>query len=251
MRPTKQVYTDYTAEDFKVWKVLFNRQMDILNANVSKEYLDALARVDFSEKRIPDFDALKQLLEPHTGWSLEVVPNICPQKEFFQFLSQKKFTATCWLRSMDQLDYLEEPDMFHDVFAHAPLLSNPEYVNFFQGLSEIALEHIDDVEAIELLSRLYWFTIEFGLIRENGQDKIYGAGIISSNGETKHCMGEGIQKWNYDVKQILNTPYRSDTLQDCYFVIDSFEQLYTSLPEIRTELAKALESKNTVQHAAA
>lgn len=94
-----------------------------------------------------------------------MVPNISPQKEFFEFLSQKKFTSTCWLRSMEQLDYLEEPDMFHDVFAHVPLLCNHDYVNFFKGISDIALKHIDNPEVVELLGRIYWFTIEFGLIK--------------------------------------------------------------------------------------
>lgn len=108
---------------------------------------------------------MNAILQSITGWSLEVVPNISPQKEFFEFLSQKKFTSTCWLRSMEQLDYLEEPDMFHDVFAHVPLLCNHDYVNFFKGISDIALKHIDNPEVVELLGRIYWFTIEFGLIK--------------------------------------------------------------------------------------
>src|ERR1700752_681184 len=148
-RPTTQVYSNYTEQDFLVWKTLFNRQMEILTPIVSTEYLKALEVVKFNSDKIPDFTEVNNLLSPITGWGLQVVPNISPQKEFFEFLSQRKFTATCWLRNMEQLDYLEEPDMFHDVFAHVPLLSNRDYVNFFHGLSEIALEHIDDPFAIE------------------------------------------------------------------------------------------------------
>lgn len=246
MKPTQQVYSNYTEQDFQVWRILFERQMNQLHNVASQQYLDAIETVQFSADRIPDFAALKQLLAPLTGWSLKVVPNLCPEKEFFEFLSRKQFTATCWLRSMEQLDYLEEPDMFHDVFAHVPLLSNSDYVEFLQGLSEIALEHIEDAKAIELLGRIYWFTIEFGLIRENDQLKIYGAGILSSFGETKHALGDHTAKYNFNVKHIMHTPYRNDVMQDTYFVIESFEQLYHSLGDIRKELAIALAPANKV-----
>lgn len=236
MRPKNQIYKDYTPNDFLVWKTLFNRQMQILKPVVSEKYLDALKKVDFSDQQIPDFREVNQVLEPLTGWSLEVVPNISPQKEFFEFLSRKKFTATCWLRTMEQLDYLEEPDMFHDVFAHVPLLSNHAYVDFFKGISDIALKHIDQPRAIELLGRIYWFTIEFGLIRENGILKIYGAGIISSKGETENCLSDRVTRLPFDVKTIFKTDFRNDIIQDKYFVIDSFGQLYNSLSDIELQM---------------
>jgi phenylalanine-4-hydroxylase len=240
-RPTTQVYSNYTAQDFLVWKTLFNRQMEILSSIVSTEYLKALGIVKFTSDKIPDFAEVNKLLNPITGWGLEVVPNISPQKEFFEFLSQKKFTATCWLRSMEQLDYLEEPDMFHDVFAHVPLLSNDAYVGFFKGISDIALKYIDNPRAIELLGKIYWFTIEFGLINENNQLKIYGAGIISSKGETKCCLSNEVVHHLFDVQAIFNTDFRTDILQENYFIINSFEQLYNSLPEIEILLGKNLE----------
>jgi phenylalanine-4-hydroxylase len=243
MRPTTQIYSNYTSLDFLVWKTLFNRQMEILKPIVSSEYLQALEEVKFTSDKIPDFNEVGELLKPLTGWSLEVVPNISPQKEFFEFLSQKKFTSTCWLRTMEQLDYLEEPDMFHDVFAHVPLLSNVNYVSFFKGLSDIALKNIDDVKAIELLGRIYWFTIEFGLIMENNDIKVYGAGIISSKGESEFCMDKKALLIEFDVDLILNTDFRTDVIQDKYFVIESFEQLYNSLPEIEKQLQKVLEKE--------
>jgi phenylalanine-4-hydroxylase len=242
MRPTQQIYSNYTTEDFAVWKILYNRQMDILAPVVSEEYLKAIGNVNFNADRIPHFEETDALLKPLTGWSLEVVPNICPDKEFFQFLSKKKFTATCWLRTKEQLDYLEEPDMFHDVFGHVPLLSNAAYCDFFKGMSEIALDYIDQPEAIALLSRIYWFTIEFGMMRESGKLKIYGSGIISSNSETVHAIDTKTTKLEFNVAQILDTPYRNDIIQDKYFVIDSFDQLFHSLPEIRTCLEKKLET---------
>ena len=231
-RPTVQVYSNYTAQDFKVWKLLFERQMRILQPIVSTEYLLALEKVKFSGDKIPDFKEVNTILQAVTGWSLVVVPNISPQKEFFEFLSRKKFTSTCWLRTVEQLDYLEEPDMFHDVFAHVPLLSNENYVNFFKGISDIALKHIDNPEVIELLGRIYWFTIEFGLIKEKGQLKIYGAGIISSKGETEFCLSNQARHNDFDVATIFDTGFRTDCIQEQYFVIESFEQLYNSLEEI-------------------
>lgn len=242
-RPTTQIYSNYTEHDFLVWKTLFNRQMEILAPIVSLEYLKALEIIQFSSEKIPDFLEIEKLLKPITGWSLQVVPNISAQKEFFEFLSIKKFTATCWLRTMDQLDYLEEPDMFHDVFAHVPLLSNHNYVNFFKGISDIALKYINDPEAIELLGRIYWFTIEFGLIKENEELKIYGAGIISSMGETKHCLSGDAKHLDYDVETIFNTSFRTDIIQDKYFVIESFETLYESLSEIENLLEIMLQKE--------
>ena len=239
-RPTKQVYHNYTTEDRAVWKTLFNRQFELLKPLVSDEYLKALQAIGFTPNKIPDFTEVNQILQHHTSWSLEVVPNISAQKEFFTFLSQRKFTATCWLRSMEQLDYLEEPDMFHDVFGHVPLLVNHDYVNFFKGISDIALKNIDNPRAIELLGRVYWFTIEFGLIKEAEHIKIYGAGIISSKGETENCMNGKARQLAFDIQTIFDTNFRTDVFQECYFVIDSFQQLYNSLNSIELLLSENL-----------
>lgn len=243
MKPTQQIYSNYTPQDFLVWETLFTRQMKLLSPLVSSDYLQALETVKFSKDKIPDFEEVNKVLAELTGWSLHVVPNISPQKEFFEFLAQKKFTATCWLRSMEQLDYLEEPDMFHDVFAHVPLLSNHSYVAFFKGISDIALKYIHEPKAIELLGRIYWFTIEFGLIKEQNELKIYGAGIISSRGETEHCLSGKATHLNFDVRSVFNTSFRTDIIQEKYFVIESFEQLYNSLPEIELQLQKVLEKE--------
>lgn len=240
LRPTEQIYSDYTDEDFQVWKTLYNRQTELLHHSASSEYLNALDVIGFSANRIPNFNEIEKALKPLTGWSLKTVPNISEQKDFFTVLSQKKFTATCWLRKMEQLDYLEEPDMFHDVFGHVPLLSNKHYTDFFQGISHVALDYIDNPKAIELLGRIYWFTIEFGLIRESDQLKVYGAGIMSSYGETKNCLSDNTEKFPFNVQHVFNSDFRTDILQERYFVIDSFEQLYASIPEIKAKLKDLL-----------
>jgi len=246
-RPTEQIYENYTKHDFEVWKTLFNRQMNLLKDTASQAYLDAHKMINFSAERIPNFKETNSLLGNITGWNLHVVPCISPQKEFFQLLSQKKFTATCWLRTMEQLDYLEEPDMFHDVFGHVPLLSNKNYCEFFKGISDIALEHIDNPLAVELLGKIYWFTIEFGLIREAGKLKIYGAGIMSSFGEVKHCLSDEVTRVDFDVETIFSTDYRNDQMQNLYFVIDSYEQLYNSLSEINAGLKKRIKESELVK----
>jgi phenylalanine-4-hydroxylase len=232
-RPTTQIYSDYTAEDRQVWQTLYDRQMPLLKQYACDAYLGAVETVGFSGERIPDFARVNEILAGLTGWSIHVVPCISPAREFFGFLAERQFTATCWVRTMAQLDYIEEPDMFHDVFAHIPLISHEDYCRFLTGLGRLAMEYADDAEALEMIGRFYWFTIEFGLIRENGALKIYGAGIMSSSGETKHCMvGECVRK-DFDIREILSTPYRNDIIQDTYYIVDSFSQLYHSLDEVR------------------
>ncbi|NEN23164.1 phenylalanine 4-monooxygenase [Cryomorpha ignava] len=231
-----QTYSAYTDEDFAVWKLLYSRQMEILPKLAAKEYLDALERVNFTADRIPHFNEVNKLLGETTGWKIDVVPHIIPVEEFFPKLERKTFGATTWLRKMSELDYLEEPDMFHDVFGHVPLLSNTTFCAFFHGLSKIAMKHLDNPEILEKLGRMYWFTIEFGLIRESGDLKIYGAGIMSSHGETKYSVSNEPTHLPFDVKTILNKTYNNMIIQDTYFVIDSFEQLFDSLGEIERQV---------------
>lgn len=247
MKNMKQNYEAYTKEDFLVWKTLFERQVKNLEGKVSAEYLNALATIGFKAETIPDFEEINRILSENTGWGLAVVSNISPQKEFFYFLSEKKFTATTWLRKFSELDYIEEPDMFHDVFGHIPLLVNKPYTNFFKGIAGIALKNIDNPAVIELLGRIYWFTIEFGLIREEDKLKIYGAGIISSYGETNHSLSDKVEVLPFNVVEIMNTSYKNDQIQNKYFVIDSYEQLYKSLPLIEEEIEKVNELTRSLE----
>ncbi len=228
----QQQYETYTPEHFEVWKILFERQMKNLAGTVTSQYLEGLRKINFEAGRIPNFSETNARLQELTGWQIQAVPGIIPDNDFFVLLSQQKFPATCWLRQMSQLDYIEEPDMFHDVFGHIPLLTNLHYCDFLSGLSRIALRHIDKAAIIELMSRIYWFTIEFGLMIENKQRKIYGAGVISSAGETEYSMSHAPQILPYEVTALFDTPFYKDHIQNKYFVIESFEQLYNSLPAI-------------------
>lgn len=240
----KQIYENYTQEDQQVWQILFDRQMVKLPETATSEFFSGLEKIHFSREAIPVYSDTNEILEGITGWHIYEVPGIVDDDLFFKLLSQKKFPATTWIRKISQLDYLEEPDMFHDVFAHVPLLTNHHFVNFLQELSIMAVEHLNDPWAIELLSRVYWYTIEFGLIQENDQLRIYGAGILSSSGETEFSVSNKPEHLPFNISNILDSEYRKDTFQSRYFIIDGYDQLYDSIPTVREELNKRL--KNTV-----
>jgi len=236
----RQIYENYNHEDFEVWKILFDRQMEQFPTHASEAYLKGLQIADFETGIIPNFKETNRILLETTGWQLAVVPGIVPDYTFFELMANKRFPATTWLRKMKELDYLEEPDMFHDVFAHVPLLTNQHFVDFLEELSKIGLSYVGNAYAIELLSRVYWFTVEFGLIKEKEGLRIYGAGILSSAGETSFSLSQDAPKHAFSVDQTLDTAYRKDQFQTQYFAVESYEQLYDAIPEIKEKLAAKL-----------
>ena len=237
----RQEYSKYTDEDHLVWSLLYQEQMQHLPAISTSAYLDGIKRIKFEPNKIPNFDVINEELAKVTGWQVYVVPGLIPNKPFFEHLVRKEFPATTWLRKLEQLKYLPEPDMFHDVFGHVPLLAEPFFCDYLQGISDIALKNIENPTAIELISRIYWFTVEFGLIRENGELKIYGAGILSSPGESKFSVSNEATHVPFDIQVILDTPYIKDRYQDKYFVIDSYQQLFESLPIIKESIQQYVE----------
>ncbi len=234
----KQDYNLYTPEDFLVWKTLFERQMILLEELASSEYLKSIKTVKFCADRIPDFNEVDQILIKETGWSLEVVEGIINEEDFFVLLSQKKFPATTWLRKLSELDYLPEPDMFHDVFAHVPLLTNQKFCDFFKTIGDLGVQNKTNPVILTMLGRLYWFTVEFGLMKEDEKLKIYGAGILSSYGESKFSVSFEPTHLTFDVEEIMNTSFENDKIQDKYFVISSFDELYNSIETIKQTVEK-------------
>ena len=233
----KQEYNNYSAEDFAVWQILVERQMEILPDVASNEYLHGIETIQFHKNKIPDFREVNHILGKLTGWNIFVVPGIVSEQDFFKLLSQKKFPATTWLRKMSELDYIPEPDMFHDVFGHMPLLTNQLFCDFFHALGLLGIKYYDNKKITTMLGRVYWFTIEFGLINNAGKKKIYGAGILSSHGETQFSLSETPLHLKFDSEKIMNTPFENDKIQNTYFVIDSFQQLYDSI-EIINKIAE-------------
>jgi phenylalanine-4-hydroxylase len=234
----EQHYEQYTQEDQEVWKLLFQRQREVLEGRASKIYLDCLERIGFTADRIPYFPELDEKLLERTGWSIEVVPGLIDQPRFFELLSKRRFPSSTWLRSKENLDYLQEPDMFHDLFGHAPLLAHPPFANFFQEMGELALDHIEDEKAIALIGALYWFTIEFGVIEEDDGLRLYGAGLCSSPGEAVHALSDEPELWAFDPVKAMDTDYRIDRYQERYFVIQDFEELEKSLDRVKANLER-------------
>lgn len=233
LKPNKQIYSNYTPEDFRVWEKLYVKQFSLIKGKVSEAFLNGLDLLDFTPLKIPNFIDINNKLKKLTSWQIKTVSNIAEPVYFFSCLANKQFTSTCWLRSIKEIDYIEEPDMFHDVFGHIPLLSNQIYSDFFQELGVLSKEFLDDDFKIKQLQRLYWFTIEFGLIKNQDTFDIYGAGIISSKMEIKNVYSEKSIKKPFNLSEILKQDFRIDKVQDIYFVIDSFDQLLDSLSEIR------------------
>ncbi len=228
----RQEYDKYTQEDHQVWSILFTEQMKNIPNVAAEDFIHGIKKCGFVPDAVPNFDDVNKALMAATGWKIYVVPGLIDNKPFFEHLSRREFPATTWLRSMAQLRYLEEPDMFHDIFGHIPLLSEQFFCDYLQGLSEITLQYIDNPDVVEAMARLYWYTVEFGLIRENNTLKIYGAGILSSSAESIFSLSKEANHLPFDAIHIMNIPYIKDHFQEQYFVIDSYEQLFYCLPEV-------------------
>ncbi len=225
----QQDYSAYTAEDHHTWSVLFSRQLEKSHKVAYSNFSPGLQQLDFRSGHIPDFNLINQKLKILTGWKIYEVPGLIDNRFFFEKMLHREFGATTWIRKPGQLDYLEEPDMFHDVFGHIPLLTDPLICNFLHGLAEIAIKHTYAEAVVEMLARLYWYTIEFGLVQEDARLKIYGAGILSSIGETDFCLSAKANRVPFDIEAILLKPVIKDKFQDSYFVLDSMNQLPDSL----------------------
>ncbi|MFT4660785.1 MAG: phenylalanine-4-hydroxylase [Patiriisocius sp.] len=233
----EQKYDQYTAEDFAVWNKLFVRQKGNLKDKACAEYLTCLETLSpvLNGESIPKFSALNEVLLKTTGWQITVVPGLIPVDQFFEFLSQKRFSASTWLRSMSQLDYLEEPDMFHDIFGHIPLLLESKYTELMELIGKLGVKYKDQPEIILKLQRLYWFSIEFGLV-QNGKTVIYGAGTISSYGETSHVVSDKITVLPFNLKMIFENDFINSEIQNKYYAVKSLDQLYQSIDDLETEL---------------
>jgi len=230
-KPKEQIYSNYTEEDFAVWKRLYEKQMYNLQGKVVDEFNLGIAHLNFNADEIPNFEKINNKLLALTGWSIKTVPNLAEADLFFEQLSKRRFTSTCWLRSIEEFDYLQEPDMFHDIFAHVPMLCNKKYTDFFHKIGQLATS-FHNQEAVKMLQRLYWYTIEFGVLQTKDDLKIYGAGIISSVGEINNVYGGLAQIKPFNIQEVLHTPFEIDKVQPLYFYVESFDQLQKALDGI-------------------
>ena len=221
----EQDWAGYTAADHDTYRRLYERQRALLPGLASQAFIDALPSLGASD-RIPRFDEVNERLYKATGWELVGVPGLIPEVPFFTLLANRKFPVTDWIRKPEEFEYIVEPDIFHDLFGHVPLLFNPVFADYVQRYGQGGLK-AQGLGSCEMLSRLYWYTIEFGLIREAGQLRAYGAGILSSSGELAYSVqSPEPQRIPLQLERTMRTRYKIDSYQQTYFVIDSFDQLF-------------------------
>ena len=216
----------YTEQDHQTWRTLYARQAQLLNGRACDEYLRGLQQLRMSHERVPDFNELNDILRAHTGWQIVAVNGLVPDEVFFDHLANRRFPCTWWMRRPEQMDYLQEPDCFHDVFGHVPLLINPVFADYMQAYGEGGLK-AERLQVLPMLARLYWYTVEFGLIQTADGLRIYGAGIVSSKAESLYSLdSDAPHRVGFDLRRILRTEYKIDDVQKTYFVIRDFAQLF-------------------------
>ncbi len=218
----EQQYGSYGAEAHDVWRLLYERRMETLRDTGSAVFLDGIERIGLAADRVPDLADVNRRLAARTGWSAVGVGGFIPAAQFFRCLSRRLFPTTLIVRSRAQLDYLPEPDIFHDVFGHVPLHSDPVFADFLQQFGALAAAATSEAETTAM-ARLFWFTVEFGLIRESGRVKIYGSGLISSQGDAANALSDRCERRPFELDAVLSQPFEIDHFQDVLFVIDSFD----------------------------
>lgn len=226
-----QNYSKYTAEYHETWRMLYSRRMDALRETGSAIYLSGAKLIGLEPDRLPELDDVNARLAKRTNWAAVGVSGFMPPVVFFRCLAARRFPTTLTIRPRAQLDYLPEPDIFHDVFGHVPLHADPVFADFLQHFGALAANSPGETETQEM-ARLFWFTVEFGLIKESGRTKVYGSGLISSHGDAANALGPKCDRRPFDLDAVIAQPYEIDRMQDVLFVVDSFEQLFAAVETI-------------------
>ena len=230
-----QCWENFTPEDHRVWDILFERQVEALGDRIVRPFRDGLELLHLSHPGIPDLAELNAKLEPRTGWKTVAVPGLVPDVIFFAMLSEQVFPVGNFIRTFEQLDYLEEPDLFHDIFGHVPMLSDPAMARLMQHVGKLGVAAIARGHG-EIVARIYWHSVEFGLSREDGEVKIFGAGLASSFGEFQVSLdGDSVQRRRFSVEAAAATPYENDHMQPLYFVSDGVEAVAAEIGAIDEE----------------
>jgi phenylalanine-4-hydroxylase len=228
MRPdytVEQDHSAYTRAEHDRWRRLYHRQVGLVQGRACDEYGRALRSLDY-ESGIPSFETVNRQLGAATGWRLLAVPGLVPDLVFFEHLAGRRFPVTRWLREEHELEYIVEPDVFHDFFGHVPMLFDPVFAHYMEAYGKGGLK-AEGLGALQWLARLYWYTVEFGLVRTPLGLRIYGAGILSSPGEIEHALASPLsRRVEFDLVRVMRSRYRIDAYQETYFVVDSFRQLF-------------------------
>jgi phenylalanine-4-hydroxylase len=243
----QQDWAAYTAEQHAVWAELVRRRMPQLNEHACQEYLDGFHQIGLREDTIPNLAEVNKRLGPRTGWNATPVSGFLPPDAFFEMLATRQFPTTTWLRSRDSLEYTPEPDIFHDVFGHVPMHAHPVFADFLQEYGRVCAG-LKDRDKLERMGRLFWFTVEFGVIRQNGTIKLYGSGLISSHGESNFLVeslkngasrknGHGPEIRDFNLDQVLDQQFLVSEMQKVLYAVESFEQIYEAAQQAEDRLA--------------
>ncbi len=247
----KQEYDKYSETDHQTWATLCSRQIKLQQGNVSKEYLEGFTSLHLDMDRVVNIEAMSTRLEEISGWTLVPVSGLIPTKDFFFMLINKKYPINVNIRQPHEIDFSEQPDIFHDACGHLPLLTNKKFTQFLTAYSIIALRYVNNERAIDFLGRLYWYTYEMGLINENGKCMPYGGAVITSSEEIRNVFNPDIPKYPFEIGQVFTTVYNPFKLQNEYFVINSFNDLFNCLEELENRLIQQLllpEHDNTLRN---
>ena len=240
-----QYWEEYTNEEHATWDLLFSRQLEILADRAAPEFLAGLKRLELSRTGIPNLARLNPALKALTGWEIVMVPHLVPDEVFFRHLANRRFPAGRFIRRRDQLEYLQEPDVFHDIFGHIPMLANPVFADYMRAYGQGGLRAMN-LGTLKNLARLYWYTVEFGLINSPDGLRIYGAGIVSSAGESRYALASmSPNRIGFELERVMRTEYEIDQFQKSYFVIDSYRQLFDATQQ---DFADVYDRLKTRQH---
>ncbi|HEY2857717.1 MAG TPA: phenylalanine 4-monooxygenase [Terracidiphilus sp.] len=226
----RQDYTAYTEEQHAVWAELVGRVLPNAEQHAAREYLEGFQIIGLKRDHLPNLAEISRRLGPRTGWSSTPVSGFLPAPAFFEMLANRLFPTTTWLRSRESLEYTPEPDIFHDVFGHVPMHAHRVFGDFLEHYGRVCAA-MPDQGILEKLGRLFWYTVEFGLIRQNGEIKAYGSGVISSVGECQNVINGGCEIRDFSLDEVLNTPVKVDELQKVLFAVNSFDQIYEAMHE--------------------
>ncbi len=230
-----QDYAAYTCEQHGTWAELVRRRMPQLEHHAAQEYLDGFDALCLPYDRLPNLAAVSAKLEQRTGWNATPVSGFMPGPAFFEMLAARRFPTTTWLRSRDSLEYTPEPDIFHDVFGHVPMHAHPVFADFLAHYGQLCAG-IEDKAILERIGRVFWYTVEFGLIRQDGRVKVYGSGLISSNGECSNVLQNGCAVRPFVLDEVLRTPVKVDEMHHLLFAIESFDEIYQAMHTIEARI---------------
>jgi phenylalanine-4-hydroxylase len=232
----EQTWAKYTPEQHALWAELVSRRMPQLREHACREYLDGFHQIGLREDKLPNLSEVSALLQPRTGWQSTPVSGFLPADAFFEMLAARMFPTTTWLRSRDSMEYTPEPDIFHDVFGHVPMHAHPVFANFLESYGKICAGLMDRPDALERMGRLFWFTVEFGLIRQDGEIKVYGSGLISSHGECTRVLAGGCEVKDFDLDAVLNQQFQTSEMQPVLYAVESFDQIYEATKEAEKKI---------------